>query len=76
LSVSRGYEDLNDQDDLRHDPVLAGKLAAKRSHCAPLAGKPRLNPPTRVQSTEFLHRLRDAETLNSLAAGDGKHDGI
>jgi hypothetical protein len=38
--------DLNDHDELRHDPVLAvlaGKLAAKRSDCAPLAGKSTLN---------------------------------
>ena len=34
--------DLNDHDELRHDPVLAvlaGKLEAQRSDCAPLAGK-------------------------------------
>ena len=40
--IALGYEDLNDHDELRHDPVLAvlaGKLAAKRSDCAPLAGK-------------------------------------
>jgi hypothetical protein len=33
-------------DDLRHDPVLAlisGKLAARRSDCARLAGKSTLN---------------------------------
>ena len=38
------YEDLNDHDELRHDPLfhdaLAGfKLEAKRSDCAPVAGK-------------------------------------
>jgi hypothetical protein len=35
-----------DHDQLRHDPVmavLAGKLAARRSDCAPLAGKSTLN---------------------------------
>jgi hypothetical protein len=40
--IALGYEDLNDHDELRHDPVLAlpaGKLAAKRAGCAPLAGK-------------------------------------
>ena len=44
--IALGYEDLNDHDELRHDPVLAvlaGKLAAKRSDCAPLAGKSTLN---------------------------------
>ena len=39
-------EDLIDHDHLRHDPVmavLAGKLAAKRRDCAPVAGKSTLN---------------------------------
>ena len=42
FGIALGYEDLNDHDQLRHDPVLAvlaGKLAAQRSDCAPLAGK-------------------------------------
>lgn len=42
VGIALGYEDLNDHDALRHDPVmaaLAGKLAARRSGCAPLAGK-------------------------------------
>lgn len=46
FGVALGYEDLNDHDDLRHDPamaVLAGKLTARRSDCAPLAGKSTLN---------------------------------
>ncbi len=41
-----GYEDLIDHDALRHDPVLGavlGKLTARRSDCAPLAGKSTLN---------------------------------
>jgi hypothetical protein len=44
--IALGYEDLNDHDELRHDPVLglvSGKLAAKRSDCAALAGKSTLN---------------------------------
>jgi hypothetical protein len=44
--MALGYEDLNDHDELRHDPVLAvlaGKLSAKRADCAPLAGKSTLN---------------------------------
>ena len=39
-------EDLNDHDEPRHDPlfhVLACKLEAKRSDCAPVAGKSTLN---------------------------------
>ena len=41
-AIALGYEDLNDHDVLRHDPVmavLAGKLAARRKDCAPVAGK-------------------------------------
>lgn len=44
--LALGYEDLNDHDHLRHDPlfaVLAGKLRAKRQDCAPVAGKSTLN---------------------------------
>jgi hypothetical protein len=46
FGIALGYEDLNDHDRLRHDPllaVLAGKLAARRSDCAPVAGKSTLN---------------------------------
>jgi len=46
IGIALGYEDLIDHDELRHDPalaVLAGKLAARRSDCAPLAGKSTLN---------------------------------
>jgi len=59
FGIALGYEDLNDHDDLRHDPVmavLAGKLAARREDCAPVAGKSTLNrlelsrpAPTRYQ---------------------------
>ena len=44
--IALGYEDLIDHDQLRHDPVLAalsGKLMARRSRCAALAGKSTLN---------------------------------
>jgi len=46
FAIALGYEDINDHDHLRHDPVLqvlAGKLTAKRSGCAALAGKSTLN---------------------------------
>src|SRR5205814_5542064 len=46
FAIALGYEDLNDHDDLRHDPlmaVLAGKLEARRDDCAPVAGKSTLN---------------------------------
>src|SRR5258705_10064784 len=46
IGIALGYEDLNDHDELRHDPlmaVLSGKLAARRQDCAPVAGKSTLN---------------------------------
>jgi Transposase DDE domain group 1 len=46
FAIALGYEDLNDHDELRHDPlmaVLAGKLTTKREECAPVAGKSTLN---------------------------------
>ena len=46
FAIALGYEDLNDHDHLRHDPVmaiLAGKLEARRRDCAPVAGKSTLN---------------------------------
>src|SRR5271155_5151974 len=42
IGIALGYEDLNDHETLRHDPlmaVLAGKLEARRAGCAPVAGK-------------------------------------
>ena len=46
FGIALGYEDLNDHDELRHDPlmaVLAGELEAWREDCAPVAGKSTLN---------------------------------
>jgi hypothetical protein len=46
FGIALGYEDLNDHDELRHDPLmaaLAGKLESRRSDCAPLTGKSTLN---------------------------------
>jgi hypothetical protein len=46
FGLALGYEDLNDHDQLRHDPVLAvalGRLQARRKDCAALAGKSTLN---------------------------------
>ena len=42
FGIALGYEDLNDHDELRHDPmmaVLAGKLEARHEDCAPVAGQ-------------------------------------
>ncbi len=46
FGMALGYEDLNDHEQLRHDPVLGaliGKLEARRPRCAALAGKSTLN---------------------------------
>ena len=46
FGIALGYEDLNDHDELRHDPlmaVLAAKLEACRSDGTPVAGKSTLN---------------------------------
>lgn len=61
-AIALGYEDLNDHDNLRHDPVLAavnGKLAAVRGDCAALAGKSTLNrlELTRSGSTTRYHKI-------------------
>jgi hypothetical protein len=46
FGIAHCYEDLNDHDALRHDPMvamLAGKLIARRADCAPVGGKSTLN---------------------------------
>jgi hypothetical protein len=64
VGIALGHEDLNDHDELRHDPVmavLANKLAASRADCAPLAGKSTLNR---------LERSKAEPTrYNKIAAG-------
>ena len=51
FALALGYEDLNDHDELRKDPVmavLAGKLSAGRADCEALAGKSTLNRLERI----------------------------
>ena len=46
IALALGYEDLNDHDELRKDPVLGmvlGQLKPRRKDCAPLARKSTLN---------------------------------
>jgi hypothetical protein len=55
FALALGYEDLNDHDELRKDPVLAvlaGKLRARREDCEALAGKSTLN---RLEMTPKRH---------------------
>lgn len=40
FGIALGHEDLNDHDELRHDPMMAvpaGKLEARSEECAPVA---------------------------------------
>ena len=71
VGIALGYEDLNDHDELRHDPVLAvlaGKLAAKRSDCAPLAGKSTLNriELSRLEPTRYHKVSHDPAAIETL----------
>jgi len=58
--LALGYEDLNDHEQLRRDPLL-GLLAGKRELDEPLAGKSTLN------------RMELAPTASPAAAGDRYH---
>jgi hypothetical protein len=68
VGIALGYEDLNDHDEPRHDPVLAGKLEAQRSDCAPLAGKSTLNrlELSRAEPTRHHKISHDAAAIESL----------
>jgi hypothetical protein len=70
-AIALGYEDLNDHDQLRHDPVmavLAGKLAASRSDCAPLAGKSTLNrlELSKTEPTRYNKIAADTSAIERL----------
>jgi hypothetical protein len=71
IGIALGYEDLNDHDELRNDPVLAvlaSKLAAQRSDCAPLAGKSTLNrlELSRAEPTRYHKISHDTAAIESL----------
>ena len=71
LGIALGYEDLNDHDELRHDPmmaVLAGKLTASRKQCAPVAGKSTLNrlELSREEATRYHKISHDGRAIESL----------
>src|SRR5258707_4415764 len=58
FAIALGYEDLNDHDELRHDPmmaVLAGKLEARRGGCGPLARQKALQPAGPGQRRPHAH---------------------
>jgi hypothetical protein len=71
FGIALGYEDLNDHDELRHDPmmaVLAGKLQARRENCAPVAGKSTLNrlELSRDAATRYHKIAHDAAAIEGL----------
>ena len=71
VGIALGYEDLNDHDELRHDPVLPvliGKLEAGREDCAPLAGKSTLNrlELSRPQPTRYHKISHNPEAIERL----------
>jgi hypothetical protein len=71
FGIALGYEDLNDHDDLRHDPVmavLAGKLSAHRKDCAPVAGKSTLNrlELSRPEATRYHKISHEAAGIEAL----------
>jgi hypothetical protein len=71
VGIALGYEDLNDHDELRHDPlmaVLAGKLEAGRRDCAPVAGKSTLNrlELSRAEATRYHKINYDGPAIERL----------
>lgn len=71
LGIAAGYEDLNDHDALRHDPLwgaVLGKLEPKRSSCAPLAGKSTLNrlELSRGEPTRYHKIAHDPAAIEGL----------
>jgi hypothetical protein len=72
FAIALGYEDLNDHDELRHDPVLAvlaGKLKARRhKKCAAVAGKSTLNrlELSRPQPSRYHKISHDPAAIEAL----------
>ena len=73
VAIALGYEDVDDHDTLRFDPVLgllSDRLEPKRDDCARLAGKSTLNRLERSAASDLnprYHKLtHDAAALESL----------
>ncbi len=72
-ALALGYEDLNDHEELRRDPLLA-LLAGKREIEEPLAGKSTLNrmelTPAGEPHTERYHKITySPEAIDALLVG-------
>jgi hypothetical protein len=71
-AIALGYEDVDDHDTLRHDPVLAlvsESLTPKREDCALLAGKSTLNrlELSRVGEPTRYHKIgHDTQAIEAL----------
>jgi Transposase DDE domain group 1 len=73
VGIALGYEDLIDHDELRHDPVmavLAGKLTARRSDCAPLEGRSTLSRPELSRPEPTLAVIMDVEATTAMRQVD------
>jgi hypothetical protein len=71
FAIALGYEDLNDHETLRHDPLmaaLAGKLEARRADCAAVAGKSTLNrlELSKPEPSRYHKISYDAEAVDRL----------
>jgi hypothetical protein len=73
FAIALGYEDLNDHDELRHDPIMAvltGKLKARRENCAPVAG-PDQGVPARSLFRSHVDGHHAGQSATSLVLFDG-----
>ena len=71
----QGYEDLNDHEQLRHEPmfgIAVGKLESEHPRCAPLAGKSTLN---RLSASDACGRRFIGAAIRQ-GSGAAKRDGI
>jgi len=71
MGLALGYEDLNDHDALRHDPVMglvSGRLSGGRANCAALAGKSTLNrlECSGQQADRYCRIIADHDALAAL----------
>ena len=69
VAIALGYEDLNDHDQLRHDPLMALFSENRRGDSAPLAGKSTLNRLELAPSDgpDRTHKIdHDPEDLQAL----------
>ena len=69
VGIAQGYEDLNDHDQLRHDPLMALVSENGRKDSPPLAGKSTLNrlEHAPAQGPSRYHKIdHDPEALQAL----------